>query len=784
MLIRRLMAWVCALGCLGPSELPTTALAERASAHGRLGRIALGHGKVSLARRELRAAMLAQRALGATAAALADGFALTFLEADIAHDLDRAGAVLQELATFARDNPEDRAALAHHGALIAYKADEPRRALALLSRARTEPSASLPASLVRAMRTLHGSVLGSLGCFTEARALATEVIGMSASLGPCEQSDAYSNRGWLAMLAQLSDVETESKVPAAHGDFLTELAAAERCADPRRLGHATINVALSLLIELHDVPAAEHMLQRFEALALTDEPDLRGWAQQTRGRILLAKGQLDAAHDAFERELALAAASGGDAAAYRALVGLGHEQSARGDFEQALHHFQAAQTHLTRLSVLTPVSTGHDAFFAQGEQAARGAVHSLAALGRMDEAELAARAALAWSTAQAGIAGRIEALTHERRRSLRASLRSYRALREALDRESQDDWRLSSEALTRLAEHRASKQAALHRALDAAHALAAPVALAKAQRVVPVGTLQLTFYPSMPDGRDRAWWMFVRDTAGVRKIDLPGASLDPLPILRRQLLPLLQHAGAPWRRIELYIHPAFPRADLHALKLDERVLGARAEVVYGQGLTPLPESPLKTAPAEQAAHGLLVLDPTHTLANIEREGELVSRALRENGLSVLSRAGELATRAQLVVDLSSVSYLHFAGHARSQTESSAGPVLALAGGESLSAFDVLSLERVPPRVVLSACRAGASDSASPSLARAFLAQGSLEVMAPTRAIADEDAARVMEALYAELPRARSLAEAFRRAVVRLEAQPKPPDWAAFRILVR
>ncbi len=766
------------------SRLPAPA---RASAHGLLGRMALGQGKTAKARTELQQGMLQQRALGVIPAALADGFALTFLEAEVAYDLQSAELVLDTLETVARDNPEDRAALAHHRALVAYKGDEPRRALALLAQARAEPVTRLPPPLARAIRTLHGSVLASVGRFADARALATEVVELSFALGACERSDAHASRGWFALLARLSEVSGPAFAqPQAHTDFLSALAGAERCEDPRRLGHAMINLALSLLIERADVPAAERALARFEALALEggvveDAAELHVWALEARGRIRFVQGRFAEAHQAFARELALAEAAGNDAWAYRALVGIGREQLARGEHAPALAAFQGAEQRLQRLVALTPLSAGHDAFFAQRQDAAQGVVESLLALERVEEAERAARMTLSRATAQASLANRMGELTEADRGQLRAHLGRYRQLRDELDSESREDWRLSSEALIRSAAQRSSKQAALFSALDAAHAVLSPTSPPEGTPYDQNGATTLTFFPALDQARTGRWWLFLRDGHQARFLTLHVHA----GTLANELGRLLTLHVAEATRVALHVHPAFPLPDLHTTRIAGSVWNARAEVTYAQGLAQAPSSlAAATATHIEAASALVVLDPTGTLEGAEQEGQLVKQALEAQGVKVLMRTAKQATRSRLLLDLGSVSHLHFAGHARPASDSGLGAALVLTQGQSLSAFDVLGLEHAPAQVVLSACGAGASESATLSLARAFLAQGSHEVMAATRAVADADAARIMQTLYAELSHASSLTEAFQRAVARLEQQPAIPDWSAFRIFVR
>ncbi|MEM7356202.1 MAG: CHAT domain-containing protein, partial [Acidobacteriota bacterium] len=99
--------------------------------------------------------------------------------------------------------------------------------------------------------------------------------------------------------------------------------------------------------------------------------------------------------------------------------------------------------------------------------------------------------------------------------------------------------------------------------------------------------------------------------------------------------------------------------------------------------------------------------------------------------------------------------------------------------------DILALDRVPGRVVLSSCESARSDVDAPTagvagLAQAFLAVGSHSVIAATRPIADETARALAEALYPALLSAGTDPAALRQAQLTLYRRQPRIDWASFR----
>jgi CHAT domain-containing protein len=199
-------------------------------------------------------------------------------------------------------------------------------------------------------------------------------------------------------------------------------------------------------------------------------------------------------------------------------------------------------------------------------------------------------------------------------------------------------------------------------------------------------------------------------------------------------------------------------------------------VSFAHGLAPRPSSDLRSA--------LIVVDPTRTLEHAAKEAESVAQTLRAAGLSVQLLAGAEVTRARVIAGLGKADLVHFVGHGQRQGQRALEQTLRLFDGQTLSASDLLTLRNTPAWVILSACEAGRQDSGQLSLARAFLAQGSKQVLAATRTVDDGATRLLMEEVYAHLPEVKSLPQALQFAAAKVQQTLPESDWAAFRVFVR
>jgi len=188
-----------------------------------------------------------------------------------------------------------------------------------------------------------------------------------------------------------------------------------------------------------------------------------------------------------------------------------------------------------------------------------------------------------------------------------------------------------------------------------------------------------------------------------------------------------------------------------------------------------------------------VIDPHERVAALAATGDLAgARAEAANlaadlGGTLLS--GPQASGASVRSALPAHALFHFAGHAVFAGSAGWESALLLAGGDRLLIPDILALPQAPRWVVLLACQSGQvidrSGVASIGLAQAFIAAGSEEVIAASRALDDRRAAELSRVIYRHFragdgaEKKWPLAEALRRA----QEEAPGSDAAALRAFV-
>ena len=231
--------------------------------------------------------------------------------------------------------------------------------------------------------------------------------------------------------------------------------------------------------------------------------------------------------------------------------------------------------------------------------------------------------------------------------------------------------------------------------------------------------------------------------------------------------PLL-HAPA---RVLLHLHHS-----LATLPLDRslsRLLGA--PVGFAVDAAPV----VAAAPCVGARRAVLVTNPQQNLWAASANGPLLQRRLRALGYRVDVLDGAAATRAAVVARLTDpcTALLHYDGHGQAAARAPivgglrgsvatgsrdrAADALLLAGGELLTAAEVLELARVPQAVILNGCTTAAPEGLG--LAQAFVLAGAEQVAASLEDIPADAAAAVSQHLFegARLPdTALDLVEAF------------------------
>ncbi len=191
------------------------------------------------------------------------------------------------------------------------------------------------------------------------------------------------------------------------------------------------------------------------------------------------------------------------------------------------------------------------------------------------------------------------------------------------------------------------------------------------------------------------------------------------------------------------------------------------------------------------------IDPTlPALPRATAEAKAISAILGVDAKDV--RIGAAATKITLLEasrkgDLSRYRIVHFAAHSGFVSENILIPGVVLGVSSKQSGFvdmdEIAQLDLNSDLVVLSACSSGGGSTyrgeGIRGLTGSFLIAGSRAVVVTQWPVADEGAARFMEAFYRRLKSGSLPADALRetRRELALQAEPRPPsEWAAFMLV--
>ena len=729
---------------------------ERAFAEGLLARIALARGRADEAFPRFRRAIDLHRQNDRISDAADDSYALAFALHQRSQRYEEARQALDRVADVLPHYAEGRARDPYYRGILAAETGDRRGALLLLREAERRAHEIGMHRLARNAKSALALEMQELG---RARESLVVLDALERDLGeaktdvptPCERVEIANNRGWGAILAG------EDARPA-----LERAIGIEGCTDAYLRGFAFANLAR--------VELAAGRLERAEqrlAAARSSVKEPRGTERlawlELDAKILLARKRPDDALAKLEEMDALARAAVLPLSRFSALAAKADALVALRRDDDAAASLLAAEDVLDDATLLVPLGEGRGGFLADRSRTARAAIDVLRRSGRLAEAAAVARRSIARGLESAPRALRIEALPRPAREKWDAEVRSYRAERAKIDAEAAEDWKLPRAELLHVVEARKAREKDLRAALERALAVLA-IDRRREEPKLAEGDLEIVIHPSRT-----AWIAFAADervtTAYV--VAPPDAPVEEIArTLVRPLLPRISGA----KRLRVRAYGAYRKVDVHALVDDVAV-----EYPIGGGTS---------ARAAGAPAAVVVGNPTGDLPHAEEEAREVARVLAERG-AVTTLLREKASAKAIADALRSASALHYAGHGVYGGLEGSESALPLADGARLTVADILSLAPVPRRIVLSGCDAARSDTEAEGLglAQAFVAAGAEEVVAPTRPVADELAARLAAVLHAG-PRDETLATALRRATKQLRSDGPPADWAAFRAVTR
>ncbi len=768
-----------------PLDAPEVVKVDAASLRGRL---ALARGATDQALSLLGASAARHRAREDREAAADDEAACTFVLIE-QRRFDEARASLASLRNDSRAYPRGDAMADYHEGELARATGDTRAALPMLARAREKAGRAGFGRLVVMAESSRALVLVDVGRAREgAAALDLLVRDEAAHLLPCESGDLANNLGWAWLAAEeeragaSADADTRGpSEPAATAFARAAEAHASSCPDPRRRANELVNLSLAHL-RSGEVLKAREALDASRSAAEHPSAAVALYQIELAARIALLDGNRDEAASGFDALVrrAQGAAARDDEA--RGEAGRAEIFLARGQLVLAERAAGRAEALHDEASRLVPLGEGRGAFYASRDRATRMRIEALVALGRASDALDVVRRARARLVVEVATRVEFDRLPAQRRARWEHALTSYRTTRAAISSEAEADWTLPAADLTRALAARHARDVDARATLDAemnalsVHAERAPDPLPR-----EAGVLTLAY--SLARGQWMAFAAMNGQVAASRVPPVPAASGPNIPAQTHPIFAPFDRQIAAAHEIRVLARGALRDLDVHALFWRGRPLIDHAAVVYPSDGAALD---VHRTPRRDQADALIVADPQEDLRAARGEGDGVAGALR-GVFSVHLRAGSQASRDAVVRDLATTQFFHFAGHGTYEGIDGWDSALLLAKSERLAASDVLALPHIPPEVVLSGCdtaRASSGDAAEGlGMASAFIAGGSITVVAAARAVKDDTSAKLMAELYRGVARGLSLQEAAREAERLLLAFPEHADAAAFRVLV-
>ncbi|MCA9584475.1 MAG: CHAT domain-containing protein [Myxococcales bacterium] len=709
---------------------------ESALAHGLAARVAMRRGALDDASRLFREALSLDERAGMISERADDAFALVFLLHQRARRFDEARAVLDGAVAWLGPYAEGRAREPLYRGQLAWEVGDARSALRELTRA-DEIATRIDADGVgRAAR----QVLAMVSCSVGARRAcerglerADDELGRLAEADPCERAEVLISLGF----AQLLRAEAGSAIPrGARADERAREQLSRGCPDAYLAAISREHLAGWALVD-GDVAAARAHLAASRAAA--QEPrvsDVLMWLD-LEGRVALLEKRHAEAARAFDRELDLADASGHAHERWRALVGRGRTEEARGARSRALAAYIEAEAALADELLGIPLGEGRGAVAADSDAARTAAVRLLRAGGDAAGALDVTRRAHARLLAGLALSSRVARLSPRERGGWEVAVAKYKSARAAIDADALDDWKRARVTVGGAREARQHALSEARAALDdAVGRLRAPIS-----KLGPLPSGAVTLAYAALGGELIG---FVSRSGHTRAFDVgrlaPGAA--PERLAGRLLEPARAEIGSGDRVVVLGAE-ALGAIDLPALPFDGAPLAARVTMSFSIDLSQTLTSPPSTV-------ALVVSDPTGDLAAARAEGRAASARLRDLG-EVRVLEGRAATASAVRAALGHATFFHYAGHGRFEGREGVESALPLAGGTELSLTDLLSLPSAPRRALLSGCETGrdvdVDAERAVSLAQALLVSGAETVIAPSRTVDDDLARWMAEELY-------------------------------------
>ncbi len=768
-LVRALRDWQ------GPADAGNVALALDLRQ-----RIAFREGRFAHGGRLAEQAITAYTALGWTSRGCGLALTLAARHINAKHDAEAADALLKRAAPCSYADPGLTAEVLYLRARVAELRGEWRdadagyrlaRRLAERLQRRRDALGYLSSHYVLA-DALHDDV-----------ALATidaeiEALRHDEPRDLCAYATVWTNVGWIRLMRRQRGADAPDPRPM----FVAAQAAFEGltvCRDRRLADNNRINLALA------ELQSGRHR-EALASLASVELADLdveeAQWFHIAMIEALLAAGDPDGATTSVAALQALAARGSPPEAAMHAAYHRGLLHAARGQPDQALAAYAAADRARDQLLLPLRFGSARERGAADWDLTVARSLTLLLDAGRSSEAVCVARSARRRSLHAA------EQVVRSPPMASAALRRRFDELRQASGVERAKDRRRSESSLR--------QQHAWRRVLDQQARSLLDELSSGAERPAcddlrspAAGELQVFYYPI---GDDLVILADDGRQVRTRRVLLPRVS-DPellAGVLLGPLDDLLERAV----RLRVYAAGRAAELDVHALPWRGRPLLASVPVVYAVDVA----RSVATSPilAPDAAATLVVADPDRGLRWAGVEADHVPDAWRRLGLAPRRLDGDTG-RQEVLGHLADSLVFHFIGHGEPAAHRDPSPdpwdtELQLGDRSSVSVEDILvTLPAAPPLVVLSACETGLLDPRALgglSLATALVLRGSAVVIASTRRVDDDASAKLLHEFYRQAatpgdlldPALLSRAQAALLDGAGCEAH---PDVCAFRVFV-
>lgn len=635
------------------------------------------------------------------------------------------------------------------------------------------------ARIARRLGLVKGQALadGKLGFVLHHLGRHEEALGRfhgleTSALRPCQASRLHNNHAWILMTGDGGTQED----PLLLLERSLGLAEGRECGQDLALD-LRLNQALAL-IRAGRAGEARQALAEADVFHTDASALHRLWWEDVEGRLAFAAGRPAEALEHYRRMEALAADAFAPGGRWWAKVRQAAAHEHLGEIDAALDALGEAGSILDDQSLQVPLDAGRERFVAERDAGVRRHLELLLDADRVAEALDVARRSRSRVLEGVRRGHRLAHLSAGEQATWDLEISRYLDLRDAIEADAAEDWRLSKARRDVARVRRAERRGEARRALDRAFQVFGGEATRTTLPQFHPGELVLAYHP-LPEG----WVGFAARPAGidVHRFELPAGVLDDPRALAERLLEPFRDAVEAAERLRVLAYGDLQAVDVHALPWNGEVLLTAKAVVYGLDLERRPPGA-----GRDVRRALVVGDPRGDLPAARHEAEAVADALeKREEVDVVRLEGLAATLPELRRHVETVDLLHIAGHGVAAGRFGWESGLLLAGNGRLTLGDILALGRAPAEVVLSSCesaRGAGTEVAGLGLAQAFLVAGSERVIAALRPVGDRDTAVLFRRLYASSGSSSGLAARLRRAQLAWRESDPAADWASFRVL--